>query len=82
MFIKKASILYMANKQTLFIHIFQFVWWHPLWLENKEIKIKIEIVQCLGKCFSVFNMVKLNLIKQYFQKMFNLLKLENITEKG
>ena len=51
-------------------------------LENKEIKIKIEIVQCLGKCFSVFNMVKLNLIKQYFQKMFNLLKLENITEKG
>ena len=52
-------------------------------LENKEIKIKIEIVQCLGKCFSVFNMDNcFNLIKQYFQKMFNLLKLENITEKG
>ena len=48
-------------------------------LKNGSTEIKM---QCLKKCFSVFNLVKLNLIKQYFQKIFNLLKLENITENG
>ena len=47
-------------------------------LKNGSTKIKI---QCLEKCFSVFNLLKLNLIKQYFQKMFNSLKIGNITEK-
>ena len=54
-------------------------------LKNQEIKIKIEIeikMQRLEKSFSFFNVVKLNVIKQYFQKIFNILKLENITEKG
>ena len=54
-------------------------------LKNQEIKIKIEIeikMQSLEKSFSFFNVVKLNVIKQYFQKIFNILKLENITEKG
>ena len=48
-------------------------------LKNGSTEIKR---QCLEKCFSVFHLVKLNLIKQYFQKMFNLLNLENITDKG
>ena len=54
-------------------------------LKNQEIKIKIEIeikMQCLEKSFSFFNVVKLNVIKQYFQKISNILKLENTTEKG